>query len=464
VASTQRNVAPEAGEGAPGRELERAHGGEGGGPRSRATMFSSLRYRDYRFLWVANLCATFAMQMSQVGRGWLVYAMTGSAVKLAWVMVAFMAPTVVFSLLGGVLADRAPKKAIMAISQSVNCASTIALATIIITDYVAFWHFIAFGLLNGTVLSLSMPARQSMIPFIVDQRDIFNAMALSSASMNLSRVLGPSVAGAVIALVAGGDTGSTLGVGIVFYVIAGLYGVSALSNLMLDNAGLPKSEAATSVAREVGDGLAYIWRHPVLRSLFGATFLTMMFGMPVQFLMPAFNQDALAGGPDGLGLLMGAMGVGAITGSLILARMGEVRRKGVWLLGMAFAWGVATWVFAGAGRMTHALPLVAVVGLFSSTFMAMNMSLIQLTVDDVMRGRVMSVMMMTFGLMPIGVVPISFLAEVSSIGVALAVCGLVLCGVTAAMAMFAGALRGIDTGYEDAPAGSAHDGVPEVER
>jgi len=171
-------------------------------------------------------------------------------------------------------------------------------------------------------------------------------MALSSASMNLSRVLGPAVAGIIIALVAGGDTGSVFGVGVVFCIIAALYGIAACCIFLLGDVGAPSDVKRGGVFSEVGDGLRYIAGEQRLRALMLAAFATMLFGMPMQFLMPAFNADALGGGPDDLGWLMGAMGVGAITGSLFLARMGETRRKGWLMLGAALCWALATGLFA----------------------------------------------------------------------------------------------------------------------
>ena len=417
--------------------------------RAARGMFASLGHRDFRFLWGANLAATFAMQMSQVARGWLVYAMTGSAVKLAWVMLSFLAPTIVFSLVGGVLADRLPKKRIMVSAQFVNCLSTFGLAGIVYTGAIEFWHFIAFGVLNGTVLAISMPARQAIIPEIVGERGIFNAIALSSMSMNLSRVLGPTAAGATIAWVAGGDTGSTTGVGIVFFVIATLYGLSSLSTACLRARGESPARSRGPVLDELFAGVRYIAATPLLRALFVLAFLATLFGMPAQFLMPAFNEDALGGGPDDLGLLMGAMGVGAVAGSLILARMGESRGKGWLMIVAALAWAVATAWFAAADDVEAALPLAAVSGFFSSTFMSLNNSLIQLSVTNEMRGRVMSAVMMMWGLMPIGVVPISFLAEAVGIARALEACAVVLVVVTLAAAALLPELRRIDTGYTD---------------
>ncbi|HSG91015.1 MAG TPA: MFS transporter [Pseudomonadales bacterium] len=425
----------------------RREGEADAGAPSPQGIFASLAHRDFRLLWVANLGATFAMQMAQVARGWLVYAMTGSPVKLAWVMLSFLAPTIIFSLLGGVLADRVSKRAVMVSAQALNCASTVALGVVVFTGRIEFWHFIAFGLFNGTVLALAMPARQAMIPELVGERFIFNAMALSGASMNLSRVLGPTAAGAIIAVIAGGDTGSTHGVGIVFFLIAGLYGVASLSTAALHARGDPTRHRPGTVGEEIFSGIAYIARTPTLRALFLLALVTLMFGMPMQFLMPAFNEDALGGGADDLGLLMGAMGVGAVAGSLLLARMGETRGKGWLMLAAALAWAIATGAFAAADDVGAALPLAAVSGFFSSAFMAMNNSLIQLAVGNEMRGRVMSVVMMMWGLMPIGVIPISFLAEAYGIATALEATAVVLALVTLAAAFALPEIRRIDVGY-----------------
>ncbi|MEE3183961.1 MAG: MFS transporter, partial [Pseudomonadota bacterium] len=169
----------------------------------RPGMFSSLRIRDFKLLWISNLAASFAMQMQMIARGWLIYDMTGSPLDLTWVMLAFMLPSLVFSLAGGVIADRMRKKSIMVTSQLLNTVATVLLATIIYNGDVTFAHFIYFGLFNGTVLSFSMPARSAVIPEIVGQDSVVNAMALQSATFNLSRILGPVAAGALMAYAAG---------------------------------------------------------------------------------------------------------------------------------------------------------------------------------------------------------------------------------------------------------------------
>lgn len=410
-------------------------------------MFASLQNRDFRFLWVGSLGAQFAMQMQVVARGWLIYAMTNSPIALTWVLLSFAIPSFLFSLFGGVIADRMQKKRVMITAQLLNCAATLIMATIVITGKVTFIDFIYFGVFNGTILSLSMPSRQSVIPEIVGEDSLFNAMALSTASMNLSRVCGPALAGAIIAVIASGDTSSTFGVGVVYFIIAALYLVSVATLGALHYKGKSTITEKKSVFEDITAGLSYMWSSPLIFGLLLVSFLPMLFGMPIQFLMPAFNQDILGGGPDDLGLMMGANGVGALMGSLLLARLGDLRRKGLWLLAMSLVWAIFMGMFAFTTSMQSALPAVAAVGLCSSMFMAMNMSLVQLAVDPQMRGRVNSIMMMTFGLMPIGVIPVGFIAEHYGIDRALWISAIMLALVTILLGIFIPAIRKIDQGY-----------------
>lgn len=412
-------------------------------------MFDSLVNRDFRYLWVGNLGAQFAMNMQIVARGWLIYAMTNSPLMLTWTLLSFAIPSFLFSLFGGVIADRLRKKRVMMVAQLLNFIATLIMATIVITGEVEFMDFIYFGLFNGTVLSLSMPSRQSVIPEIVGEASLFNAMALSTASMNLSRVLGPALAGGIIAIVAHGDTSSTFGVGVVYYIIAALYLLSVLTLAMMRYEGESTMENRRSVFADITEGFGYMWGSPLIFGLLLMSFLPMLFGMPIQFLMPAFNKDVLGGGPDELGLLMAAMGAGALCGSLVLARLGELRNKGYWLLGIAVVWSLFMALFSTTTSVPVALMAGAVVGLFSSMYMAMNMSLVQLSVDQHMRGRVNSIMMMTFGLMPIGVIPVGWIAEHYGIDLALLISAGILALVTVLLGLFNPAIRNIDRGYRN---------------
>ena len=384
---------------------------------------TALALADFRWLWIGSLASSFAMNMQIVARGWLVYTLTSSALDLAWVTLSFMIPMVAFALLGGVMADRVPKRGIIMLAQGLNSVATILLGVIIVLGQVDFWDFIWFGFFNGTVLALSMPARQAMVPELVPERLIFTAMGLTTTSWNLSRILGPAMAGFLIAWIAGGDTTSHFGVGIVYFVIATLYLASSLAMWRVAATRPSAREEDQHPLRDIADGMRYLWANPPVLGLILLSIVPFLFGMPINTLLPAYNEDILSGGADDLGLLMSAMGIGAIVGSLMMAAMGELRGKGRWLIGTSAAWAGATALVGTADTQLWAVAAVALVGWLSSWNMSLNRGLLQTSITPAMRGRVLSIDMMSHGLMPLGVIPISLIAEQVNVAVALQVAG-----------------------------------------
>ena len=277
---------------------------------------------------------------------------------------------------------------------------------------------------------------------------MFNAMAFNTAAWNLSRILGPALAGYMIALLADGDTTSTFGVGCVFAVISALYLVSGVSVLLIKHDGQPTRQATSQhPLTDIGECLVYVIRSPVVGGLILLSILPFMFGLSINTLLPAFNRDVLFGGADDLGLLMTAMGIGAILGALLLAKLGGTRHKGYWVLGTSAVWGIGVTWFALSSTFSLAFLTIAFIGFVSSINMSMNRSLVQLQVDHAMRGRVMSIDMMSHGFMPLGVLPISWVSEVYGVSWGLALSGVILCVATIIMGTAMKGVRGIDTGY-----------------
>ena len=410
-------------------------------------MFASLKVRDYFLLWSGMVGSAFAMNMQLVAQGWLVYEMTVSALNLAWVTLSFMLPQIFFSLVGGVLADRLRKRQIILYGQALNGVATLFMAIIIITGNVTFWDFIWVGFVNGTMLALSMPARTAYIPEIVGERLMFNAMAFNTAAWNLSRILGPALAGLMIALFAGGDTTSHFGVGLVYFVLSGLYIVSSVTVLFMSTTGKPRPGRGKSPLADVREGLSYAIGSPVVGGLILLSILPFLFGLTINTLMPAFNMDVLQGGPESLGLLMTAMGVGAIGGSLTLAKLGELRHKGFWLFLTCLLWGVFVIGFAFTETRSAAMAMVAAVGFISAVNMSMNRTIVTLQVTPQMRGRIMSIDMMSHGLMPLGILPVSLLAERVSVQVGIGAGGVALVVGTFVLWWALKAVRRIDKGF-----------------
>ena len=374
------------------------------------------------------------MNMAITARGWLVYDMTSSATDLGWVTLSFTVPQVIFSLWGGVLADRLPKRRTIAAGQFLNALASSILAVIILTNRVEFWDFIWFGAFNGSVLALSMPARQAFVPQLVGQDRVINAMALNMASWNLARILGPALAGLLIALLARGDTTSTFGVGVVYLMISALYLLASLTVLGIRMRGNALSlSSSRGVLHDIGEGVRYVRSHRPISALILLSIMPFLFGMPLNTLLPAFNADVLSGGADDLGVLLAAMGLGAIIGSLMLARAGELEARVPWLIGSAVAWGVGICLFSQAVNLFWACLGVASVGWFSAWNMSLNRGLMQILVEDHMRGRIMSIDMMSHGLMPLGIIPVTYIAEIVNVQAALIFSGSVLSAVVVLM-------------------------------
>lgn len=419
-------------------------------------IYSVLAVPNFRWLWIGSLGSSFAMNMQIIARGWFVYDLTSSAMDLAWVTLSFMLPSVLFSLYGGVLADRLPKRSLIVFAQTLNAAATLVMAWIIFSGNVVFWDFIWFGFFNGTVLALSMPARQAFVPELIPQPLIFTAMALNTTGWNLSRIVGPALAGLLIAWLAGGDKQSAFGVGIVYTVIASLYLASALTTLFVDRPGISTQEQRNGTYQEMREGLAYVFAHPRIFALLLLSIIPFLFGMPLNTLLPAFNQDVLGGHADSLGILVSAMGGGAIIGSMTMAAQGDMRRKGFWLLISSLGWAIATAFFGFSVNLTAALVAIALIGLISAWNMSLNRGLIQHAVDSHMRGRIMSIDMMFHGLMPLGVFPISWIAEGYGVGTALVVSGSAFAALIGLSMMWSPAVRDMAQDKAAKPEASAN--------
>jgi MFS family permease len=315
-------------------------------------------------------------------------------------------------------------------AQSLNAAAAVLMATIVFRGAVEFWHFIVLGVFNGVLLALSMPSRQSIIPTVVGEARLMNAIALNSASMNLSRILGPALSGGLIALFHVEGEIPYTGVGIVYVLIALLYAGAAGSVrfVSVDDRSPPRPRQG--VWQDIAEGFRYVRDTRLMFGLVVMGTFPMMFGMPMQSLMPAFSRSVLHGGPDDLGLLMTALGLGAIVGTLALARAGDYPHKGRALFVGCAVWAFFIGLFTFAGTLVWAAVFTALAGIFSSSLTALNRTMMQLEAPPDMRGRIMSFDQMAHGLMPVGILPIGFLSDVVGVQHALQVSAALLLALT----------------------------------
>ena len=390
-------------------------------PRSRLRglpIVKTLAYRDFRWVFLGSFASFMAMNMQMVTQSWLVVElMNDSPLALSLSIVSVTAPITVVSLFGGAMADRIPRRRLVIVSQSGNAVMTFLMATLDATGLVVFWQVMAIGLINGSMMAFNMPSRQAIISDIVPESRLMNAVSVNNSSMNLTRVAGPAAAGFLILLV---DTWA------VFYIVSVVYVFSALSMVMVRAGSEAVARSGKGVRGDIGAGLSYVARDATRRGLIVMSFIPALFGYSYYALLPAWGREALDIGSEDLGLLMMFMGAGALVGSLILASVQNFSRRGAFLLLFCLLWGAALATFAQTSSYLHAVPLLILVGLLNSVFMSLNMTLIQTSSSREMRGRVMSIAMMSFGLMPLSGVPFGILAEFTDTPFALTLSGLLL--------------------------------------
>lgn len=366
-------------------------------------IFETLQIRDFRWIWIGSFISFMAMNMQMITRGWLVLRLENdSPLALVLVMVSFAAPMTIVSLVGGALADRFSKKYLIIISQTANAVMTFVLAMMDASGAIWFGAVLIIGVVNGAMMAINMPSRQAIISDIVPESRLMNAVALNNSAMNLTRIIGPAMAGFLIIFI------QTSGV---FYLISIIYVFSALSLLMVRVDTAQSKSAKKSVGKDIVEGLRYVWHDVNLRGLILMAFIPSLFGFTLFALLPVWAREALNVNSSDLGILMTMMGVGALIGTLGLAAIRRFSHRGLLLLGCGIVWGIMLVGLANSQIYPVAMPFLLIIGLISSVYMSLNMTLTQLSAAPEMRGRVMSIMMMTFGLMPIGALPFGTIAE-----------------------------------------------------
>jgi MFS family permease len=351
---------------------------------------------------------------------------------LGWVSACFGVPLLLFSLWGGAIVDRVDKRNLLIINQALAGIATLVIAVLISTGAIALWHLIIASIAIGFILSFSLPARQAIIPQLVEKQQIMNAVALGSGAMNSTRIFAPALGGVLVGIV---------GIDGVYYLMVVCYLVSVVFMLMVPPLGKPDWAPNTTVGSAIGEGMRYVRGSPILLLLLALAFVPMVFGMPYQMLMPIFALDVLDVGRSGLGYLLSMAGIGALASSIVVASLGDFRHKGLLLLGGSTLFGVFLILFAESTSYTLSLFFMLGAGAASAAYMASNNTLLHINADDNMRGRVMGLYMMTVGLIPLGTLGAAAIAESVGAPFAMVVGGAAIILFTLAMAVLRPKLR-----------------------
>ena len=361
-------------------------------------LFRSFQSRNYRLFFGGQGVSLIGTWMQQTATGWLVYRLTDSEFLLGLVGFAVQAPSFFISPIAGVLADRWDRRRVLIITQMLSMIQAFAMGILVISAHVTIGPIICLSLLLGTINAFDIPTRQSFIMQMVEDKSLLsNALALNSSMFNMARMVGPSVAGIVIA---------SFGEGVCFLLNAVSYITVIFSYFCMT---LPKSPDAAPVAKkpsifkELKEGLAYVSNNAPIKWTLLLLALFSLAGTPVMILLPVFARDILHGGANTLGFLMGASGVGAFCGAIFLASRKNVRSL-VYFMGFgASGYGCVLIAFAWSKDFRLSMLLMFLSGVLMMMQMVSGNTIIQTLVDDDKRGRVMSLFAAAFiGLAPFG--------------------------------------------------------------
>ena len=374
-----------------------AHPAETGWRRT----FSSLKYREFRYLWLGMVFLMTAMQMQMIVRGYLTYELTNSPLLLGMVSAGFAIPMLTLALFGGAVADRVERKRVIQIGQGASAILALAIGISTFTDIVHWTHLFGVSIAQGAVFSFLMPSRQALIPQLVGKDNLTNAMSLDAAAMSATTLIAPTIGGGLYNIIQPEG---------VYFLIAMCCILAVVFTSFVKTPSGIKSRSKPPVLNDIKSGLAYVIHSRMVLVLLVMGLATSLLAMPFRFLMPVFVVDVYDKGPEAMGLLVTIMGLGSLVGALFIATLGKWRR-GALLLGGSLLSGVALMMIALFPYYLAAAAIMILLGLGDAGRRTLNQAMIMEEVEDEYRGRVMSVFMMNFGLMPLGVLPAGILAE-----------------------------------------------------
>jgi predicted MFS family arabinose efflux permease len=362
-------------------------------------MFRALSHRDFRLFWTGAFLSNVGTWMQAVAQGWLVLLLTNSAFWLGLDGFMATAPGFAFTLVGGVFADLIDRRRLLLCTQVIAGIAALGLATLVAMQVVNRWMVLGFSLITGCCMALASPSFLAMTYDLVGREDLPNAIAMNSTQFQLARVVGPALAGVAFRLF--GLAGCFFANGLSFIaVVAALWVVRPQRKLP----AAPRTERGRGAFwRDLTEGFRYVRNRPRVSSLLLLSAVNSLFGAPYFTLVPIYARNIYHLGETGLAVMMGTAGAGALFGALLVAYLGDVRRKGWLVLGGSIAFGIFIANFAVASRLPLSLGFLFGVGFSLVVCISTINTLLQKLVTDEMRGRVMSMFILSFmGTMPIG--------------------------------------------------------------
>jgi MFS family permease len=356
--------------------------------------FPAFYLRDYRLLWIGQVISFSGTWMHATAQGWLVYSLTRSPMYLGMVAAAASLPVMLFSLLGGVAADRFRKRNLLILTQALAALPALAIGALTQLGLIQIWQVVVFVAMLGTINAFDIPARQSFYVEIVGREQLLSAIALNSAAFNGARIIGPVAAGLTIAYV---------GLPACFYLNALSFLAVILALTRISTRGHVHRRQPRGLLSELLEGMRFIRQEPFIRTALMLIACFSLLGLPFVSLLPVFAEEVLDVGAQGLGFLAASAGLGAFLAAVALGLRGSAYGKLGFMRAVAVMFPLSLLGFSLSRHYLLSLALLAVAGWALVSFLAMANSTIQLHCTDAIRGRVMSVYTLVFlGMTPFG--------------------------------------------------------------
>ena len=383
-------------------------------PKGLRRLAAALHHRDFRVLWFGACASSIGTWMQSLAENWLVLSLTASAFFLGLDAFLQQLPIMLFTLIGGVVADRHDRRLTLMASQWVQLSTAAILAALVYFRVIEVWHILLLSFITGTAQAFGGPAYQSLIPSLVGKQDLTNAIALNSIQFNVARMVGPLLAGATLAAFKRGGVEDMTAYAACFALNALSFLLVIMSLMSLHIKHLPAARTHSMMA-ELRQGLSYVREERSIMALIMLGAATTFFGIPMLTLLPVFAKDVFGSGVEGYSALLAFSGAGAVAGSMVVAWLGRFSRMGLTTLVVQVAFGVTITLLALNRSLYVSYVLLFVSGMALMIVLSCITSLVQLIAPNEMRGRVMSIYLVAFrGGMPLGSLVSGYIASITS--------------------------------------------------
>ena len=400
-------------------------------PKGLRRITAALQHRDFRVLWFGACFSSIGTWMQSLAENWLVLSLTASAFYLGLDAFLQQLPIMLFTLIGGVVADRHDRRLTLMASQWVQLSTAAALAGLVYIGVVEVWHILLLSFITGTAQAFGGPAYQSLIPSLVGKQDLTNAIALNSIQFNVARMVGPLLAGGTLVVLKRWGVADMTALAICFAFNALSFLAVIVSLMSLHIKHLPAART-NNMFGELKQGISYVLEQRSIMALMVLGAATAFFGIPMLTLLPVYARDVFGAGVEGYSVLLSFSGAGAVAGAMVVAWLGRFPHMGVTTMLVQACYGaiIALIAFSPSLYLTYVLLFVS--GVTLMIVVSCLMSLVQLIAPNEMRGRVMSIYLVAFrGGMPLGSLASGYFASVSSAPNVMAFNGVALLAVSA---------------------------------